>query len=290
MRKGVLAAIGAYLLWGFLPVYWKLIRQVPAPEILGHRIVWSLLFALLLLLVLRHWGWIATVRHQPRLLLVFAATGSILAGNWLIYIWAVNNNFIVEASLGYFINPLVNVLLGVVFLKERLRPLQWVAILVALAGVAYLTVQIGSLPWISLTLAFSFGVYGLIRKTAALASLEGLSLEMSIVFLPALAYLFWLAAQGQAAFGQETGTSLLLALAGLATALPLLLFAYSARLIPLSTIGILQYIAPTLQFLLGVLVYHEPFSPTRMAGFLLIWTALLIYTLESLWVMRRRRF
>lgn len=290
MRKGVIAAAGAYVLWGLLPLYWKAIHGVSALEIVAHRMVWSLVFALVLLAVTRNWGWLTQVRRRPALLLPFAVTGVLISLNWLVYIWAVNSGRIVDASLGYFINPLVNVLLGVVFLRERLRPWQWVAIAVALCGVSYLTWSAGQAPWIGLTLAFSFGIYGLIRKTARFNSLEGFTMETGIMFLPAVAYLLFLGQTGELAFGADSlTTTLLLAFTGVITAVPLLLFAVGARLVTLTTLGILQYIAPTLQFLLGVVVYNEDFTQARLIGFGLVWTSLAIYTIEGYLARRQRQ-
>ena len=266
MHKGIVYAASAYTLWGLLPLFWKALHGVPALEILAHRMVWSLVVVLLLLAVQHHWRWIPAVLRNGRIVLTFAASALLLTLNWFIYIWAVNAGHVVEASLGYFINPLVNVLLGLLFLNERLRFRQLVAIAVALGGVVVLTVSYGVVPWIALTLAGSFGLYGLLRKTAALSSLEGLTLETLLLFLPALVYLLYLEANGTAAFGHtSTTTSLLLAAGGVATAFPLLLFAAAARRITLTLLGILQYIAPSMQFLLGVLVYDEPFDGMRLA-------------------------
>ena len=289
MNKGMLYAIAAYGFWGLFPLYWKTLQHVPALEILSHRMAWSLLFVLVLLLVRRQWGWVKTAAAQPKTLLLFTASAALLSLNWFVYIWGVNAGHIVETSLGYFINPLVSVLMGVFFLGEKLRRGQWVAIGLAALGVLYLTLRYGSLPWIALTLATSFALYGLIRKTAPLGSLEGLSLETALMFLPALGYLVYLEAAGTAAFGHvDTLTTVLLGFAGVATAVPLLLFAAGARLIKLATIGILQYIAPTLQFLIGVLVYHELFTLDRLVGFSLIWLALLVYSAENIWFIRHR--
>jgi chloramphenicol-sensitive protein RarD len=283
VNKGIFYAASAYALWGLLPIFWKALQDVPALEILAHRMVWALVVVLLLLTYQGHWRWLGTVFQHGHILLTFMTTALLLALNWFIYIWAVNAEYIVEASLGYFINPLVNVLLGVLFLKERLRFWQGVAIVVALCGVLYLTFNYGALPWIALTLAGSFAFYGLLRKTASLNSLEGLTLETLLLFLPALAYLLYLERVDHAAFGHAGATTtILLAFAGGATALPLLLFAAGARRITLTSLGILQYIAPTLQFLLGVLVYDEPLSLTRLIGFCLIWLALLLYTMEGI--------
>lgn len=290
MRAGVLAAILAYTLWGILPIYWKALQAVPSLEILAHRTVWSLLTVLLLLAVRRQWAWLRRPRREPRLLFIFAASACLLGGNWFTYIWAVNSGHVVDSSLGYFINPLLSVLLGVLFLGERLRMWQGVALGFALAGVLFLTVAYGAFPWIALVLAGTFGVYGLLRKTAPLGSLEGLALETAVLSIPTLAYLVVLESAGMGSFGHAGwATSLLLAGAGVVTAFPLLLFGFAAREVSLATVGILQYIAPTLQFLLGVMVYNEPFSLTRLIGFAAIWVALAIYSAEGLLAERRRR-
>ncbi len=288
MKNGTLAALSAYICWGLLPIYWKHLEHVPPQEILSHRVVWSLVVVLVLLIVQRQWSWLGPAARQPRILLPFVGTALLLSINWLIYLWANNNGHIVETSLGYFINPLVNVLLGVVFLRERMRPLQWAAIGLAAAGVAYLTISYGRLPWIALSLALSFGFYGLIRKVARLESVQGLTVETGLMFLPALGYLVYLAARGTGSFGQAGApTTLLLAFAGVATAIPLVMFAHGARRVPLTTLGILQYVAPTLQFLIGVVLYGESFTQARLIGFSLIWTALLLYTIEG--VLTRRK-
>ncbi len=283
MKKGVMYAAGAYTIWGLFPLYWKNLAGVPALEILSHRIVWSLVFMLVLLTLRHKWAWLKPALRSKRTLLIFLLTGTLLSLNWLTYIWAVNAGFIIETSLGYFINPLVSVLLGVIFLRERLRSGQWLAIGIAALGVLYLTVSYGALPWISLTLAFSFGTYGLIRKIAPLGSQEGLTLETAWMFVPAFLYLLFMEVQGTAAFPHsDLKTNLLLGFAGVATAVPLLLFASGARLIPLNLVGILQYIAPTIQFLIGVFVYHEAFSQTSFIGFSIVWAALIIFTIELL--------
>ncbi|MCA9932844.1 MAG: EamA family transporter RarD [Ardenticatenaceae bacterium] len=289
-NKGLLYGIAAYTAWGLLPVYWKAIQALPALEILGHRMVWSLLFLLLLLGYRRQWGWLRPTLRNKRLLLTYLVTAVLLAINWWVYIWAVNAGFIVEASLGYFISPLVNVLMGVFFLGERLRPWQLIAVASATIGVLYLTITFGSLPWIGLVLALTFGTYGLLRKKAPLESIEGLSLEMGLMFLPALAYLIYLEVSGTAVFPHTTfSTNLLVSLVGAATALPLLWFGTAAHRVTLTTLGILQYIAPTGQFLIGVLVYGEPFPPERLIGYSLIWVALVIYTAERIVLSRRSK-
>lgn len=290
MNKGIIYAAAAYVIWGLLPLYWKALGDVPAGQILSHRIVWSLVFVGLVLTVRHNWGWLRGALHRPRVLLTFALSGTLLAINWFTYIWGVNAGFIVETSLGYFINPLVNVLLGFLILKERLRPAQWLALSVALAGVLYLTVSYGAFPWIAMTLAFSFGVYGLIRKTAPLNSAEGLFLETSVLFLPAFGFLLLQEARGIGALAHSSPTTnLLLIGAGVVTSVPLLLFASGARRITLTSLGLLQYIAPTLQFLIGVLIYNEEFGPARMIGFGLIWLALVLYSAESINYRRRTR-
>jgi chloramphenicol-sensitive protein RarD len=288
-KDGVLSAIGAYILWGLLTIYWKSIQTVPAFEVLCHRMVWSFFFVLLLLVWKRRWQWLQLVRKSPVTIITFLGTSFLIGLNWFTYIWAVNAGHIVDASLGYFINPLFSVFLGVLFLGERLRRWQWIAIGIASGGVIFLTLGYGAFPWIALTLAITFGFYGLLRKTAPLGALEGLSLETAVLFLPALAYLVYRELVGAASFG-HTGaiTSILLALTGVITALPLLLFAYGARRATLATVGILQYIAPTLQFLLGVLVYGESVTETRMIGFGAIWIALFIYSLEGVVEGRKR--
>jgi chloramphenicol-sensitive protein RarD len=286
----MLAAIGAYLLWGFFPIYWKALHGLPAQELLSNRIVWSMLFIGLLLALRRHWRWLPGALQDWRVLLTFLLSGSILAVNWYTYIWAVNVDRVVETSLGYFINPLVSVLLGVFLLRERLRQGQWTAVAIAALGVMYLTLVYGRLPWIALTLAFSFGIYGFIRKTAALGALEGLALETAWLFLPALLYLLVLQAQGVGHLGHvDARTTGLLLMSGPVTAVPLLWFGLAARRIPLSSIGILQYIAPTCQFLIGIFLYHEPFSRNQLLGFSLIWLALLVYTVEGVLYGRRAR-
>jgi chloramphenicol-sensitive protein RarD len=293
MQKGAFYAASAYILWGVLPLFWKGLHGIPAIEILAHRMVWSLPVVMLLLAIQGQWGWLPGALRDRRIILTFMTTAIVLSINWFVYIWAVNSGHVVETSLGYFINPLVNVLLGVLFLRERLRTWQVVAVLVALSGVLYLTVSYGGVPWIALTLAVSFGLYGLLRKTATLNSLEGLTLEVLLLFLPALGYLLWLGGTGKSAFGTAGHTSILLLVgAGIPTTLPLLLFAAGARRISLTALGILQYIAPTIQFGLGVLVYHEPLTLARFVGFVLIWLACAIYTAESIYhgrSARRRR-
>ncbi len=290
MKRGVLAGIGAYTLWGLFPIYWRLLEQVPAIEILAHRIIWSFGFVILILVLRSDWHWTKDVLHNRRTLLIYTLAAVLLSINWFTYIWAVNAGYVVEASLGYFINPLVNFLLGVIFFGEKLRRGQLAAVFLAVLGVIYLTVSYGSLPWIALVLAFTFGMYGLIKKTASLESLHGFSLETAVLFLPALGFLLYRDANGVGAFmHQEVSTTLLLVLAGPVTSIPLLLFGFAARTISLSMLGFVQYITPSLQFMLGVFVYHEPFPLSRLVGFSMIWLALLVYSVEGVRFNRRQK-
>jgi chloramphenicol-sensitive protein RarD len=290
MQAGILYATVAYALWGVFPIYFKALQEVAPIEILLHRIVWSLAFLAAVLAWRRQWSWLGKVLRQPMTLAAFAASAVLLSTNWYIYIWSVNQGRVIDASLGYFINPLVNVLLGFFILHERLRPVQWGAIALAGVGVAWLTWQAGSFPWIGVILALTFGSYGLLRKIAVLGPLEGLSLETILLFPFAFGYLFFLAQDDHSALLQGSAlTQGLLIAAGPITAIPLLLFAAGARRIPLSLLGLLQYIGPTLQLLIGVWLYHEPFGAARFIGFALIWGALVVYSIESAWNTWRSR-
>ena len=281
MKKGILYGIGAYALWGFFPIYWKLLHHVPALQLLGHRIVWSFVLLAILLRAVKLGRDFRSALNR-KTLGIYAIAAVLLSINWLTYVWAVNASFIVETSLGYFINPLLSVLLGVIILRERLRPTQWIPLGLAATGVIYLTIVYGKLPWIALTLAFSFGFYGLVKKMAPLSSLFGLTLETGILFLPALLYLAVSQANGTGAF-MHTGlrSDLLMIGAGIATTVPLLLFATAAREIPLTMVGLLQYIAPTIQFSLGVFLYREPFDTAHLIGFGIVWIALIIFWVEN---------
>jgi len=282
MNPGIVYAALAYLSWGLFPLYFRQVAAVPALEVVLHRTLWSLVFLLSLLAVRRQWAWMRELLRQPRVLGAFALSALLLAANWLTYVWAVNNGHVVDASLGYFILPLVNVALGFVFLHERPRTGQWLAVAVAAAGVVWLSVQAGHLPWIALVLALSFGFYGLLRKVAILGALEGLALETVLLAPLTVAVLGALAWQGQGALVQgDAATVGWLMLAGPVTAIPLLLFAAGARRIPMATLGILQYISPSLQLALGVWLFRESFDPDRLAGFALIWVALLLYSIEG---------
>lgn len=286
-QRGVIYAAASYALWGFFPLYFKLLHTVPAFQITAHRIVWSFIF-LMILVSLRRELPVLKAALTPRILLVYLVAGLLLAVNWGTYVWAVNSNFVVEASLGYFINPLVSVLLGIIFFHERLRPLQWVPVGIALVGVVYLTVTYGSLPWIALALAFSFGLYGLMKKLAPLGSLYGLTLETGSITLFALGFLVYSHVTGAGVFvNMGWVTSLLLAFTGVVTSIPLLLFATGARNVPLSTMGLLQYISPTIQFMCGVFVFGEHFTSTRLIGFAIIWVALIFFSAESFLVRRQ---
>jgi chloramphenicol-sensitive protein RarD len=286
-RRGLWIAVASFVLWGLMPLYWHLLKSVPSLQIVVHRIVWSAVFVIGWL-TWQQRDWLRTALARPRVAWMLALSGALISINWGLYIWAVNAGHVVEASLGYFINPLVNVVFGVLFLSERLNRTQWISVGIATAGVLWLTLQYGHPPWISLCLALSFALYGLIRKLAAIESIPGLGVESVYLFLPALAVLLWGEAHGMGGFlasgsnGWGAGRDVLLIVGGALTALPLIGFAYAVRRIPLSVVGLLQYIAPTLQFLVGVLVFHEAFDRTRAVGFGLIWVALAIFALDGL--------
>lgn len=280
---GVAAAVVAYLFWGVLPAYWKLLQEVPAYEVLGHRMAWSMVLTLAVIIALGRTGQFFRAAREPRNLRTFGATSLLLAVNWLLYIWAVQAGHIVEASLGYFINPLINVLFGMIFFAERMRPVQWAAIVFAALGVLYLTVYYGRFPWIAMVLAVTFAFYGLLHKKNPLPALDGLCLETAVLFVPIVLFLFALELRGGGAFGHiGLSGSLLLAGAGVITTVPLLLFGYAAQQIPLSTLGLLQYLAPSINLVIGVLVYGEDFSRPRVIGFCLIWGGLALYLAENL--------
>jgi chloramphenicol-sensitive protein RarD len=287
MTKGILPAAAAYVLWGFLPLYFKFVHDVPGVQTTAHRVVWSFLF-LVMVMALRRQFPALRANLNRRTVLIYLGSATLLAVNWLIYVFAVTSGYVVESSLGYFINPLVNVLLGMIFLRERLRLAQWLPVGLAALGVAYLTFSVGTLPWIALALAFTFGFYGLIKKVAPLGSLHGLMLETTLLLAPATAYLVYSEASGAGVFihgGLEI--SILLFMLGIVTAVPLLLFASGARQVPLSTLGLLQYIAPSLQFLTGIWLYGEPFTQARAIGFGIIWLALAIFSIEGFAARRR---
>lgn len=288
--QGSIYALLAYGAWGFSPVFWKQVAGVPALETLGHRVVWALIVFYLLLRWRGRAGELVVAARQPRVQRTFLLAAALIAFNWGLYVYAVYSAHIVEASLGYFINPLLNVALGMLFLGERLRPAQWLAVALAALGVVQLALGIGSLPWIALGLAGSFGLYGLVRKTAPVDALLGSNLETAILLPPALAYLGWLALRGESAATSADGRTLaFLVASGLMTALPLLWFSNAARRLPLKTLGFFQYLAPSVQLLLGVLVYGEPFTAVELRAFGCIWVALAIFTVESHVARRRDR-
>ncbi len=285
MLRGMLAAGAAFTIWGLFPLFLRLMQSVPPLEILSHRVLWSVVFLLAVLGVRRQWSWLAAIRQRPRIALAFAASAALLFTNWVVFIWAVNHDHIVDGSLGYFITPLFNVLFGL-SLGERLRPLQWSSVALAALGVVWLTLSAGQLPWIGLVIAVTFAGYGLIRKTASLGPLEGLMVE-TLAMLPLSAAFLLLPGMGSSqAWGGSVSMTLLLMAAGPVTAIPLLLFAVGARRVPLSIIGLLQYIGPSIQLLIGVWLFGEPFSGARAIGFALIWGGLALYSAESLWRMR----
>lgn len=281
-RQGIYFALAAYTIWGIAPVYFKAVGHVPAFEVLVHRIIWSVVFLLLFIGFTGRLGKVAAVFKQPRLLGGLVITALIISLNWLVFIWAVAEGRILETSLGYFINPLISVFLGMIFLSERLRPMQWLALSFAALGVLYQLIEFGSLPWVGLVLAFSFGFYGLLRKQLVVEAVPGLFIETLIVLPVGLISLFWMQSQGLLFFGhQSLQTDLLLVAAGLVTTFPLLFFAGAARRLPLSMIGFVQYLAPSITFVLAVFVYHEPMDASKLITFAMIWFGLLVFTGES---------
>ncbi|RDZ27336.1 EamA family transporter RarD [Lysobacter silvisoli] len=289
-RRGLWIAAASFVLWGLMPLYWHLLKVVPSLQIVGHRIAWSAVLVAAWLCWKQGFAWLREVFAQPRKAAMLALSGCLIAFNWGLYIWAVNAGHVVETSLGYFINPLVNVVLGVLLLHERMNRVQWTAVVLAAAGVVWLTWQYGQLPWIAIALALSFATYGLIRKLVAVEAVTGLGIESLYLFLPALAVLLWGENHGQGGFlgGWGLGIDALLVLAGALTALPLIGFAYAVRRVPLSVVGLMQYIAPTLQLLIGVWILHEPFDEARLIGFAFIWVGLLVFAGEGLWRSRRQ--
>jgi len=288
--KGFTATAIAFAIWGLFPLYFHPLRQISAFQVIAHRVVWSCVFVLTWTAVRGELSTLRATLANRSVVWRLAITATLITINWLVYVWAVMNDHVVEASLGYFINPLVNVLLGVALLSERLTRAQWTAIALAASGVAYLTLVAGRPPWIALTLAFSFGLYGLLRKVAKVESLPGLATETLVLLPVAVAYLFWCESAGTGALGHAgPAVDALLIGTGPLTAITLFLFAYGARLLPYSTVGILQYIAPTLQFACGLLAFHEPFERSRVLGFALIWAALIIYAGEGLWRSRKQQ-
>ncbi len=293
-RRGVWIAVAAYVAWGLMPLYWHVLKAVPAMQIMAHRVVWSALFVCGWLGFKYGRGWVRETLSRPRAAPMLALSGVLIAFNWGLYIWAVNAGHVVESALGYFINPLLSVMLGVFVLKERLNRTQWASVTIAAIGVLWLTISYGSFPWIALSLAASFGIYGLVRKLLGVPPVRGLGVENLYLLVPALAFLAWTEATGQGhliAHGDAAswgiGVAALLVFGGVLTALPLIGFAAAVQRIPYSLVGLLQYISPTLQLLVGVLVLHEPFGHDRAIGFGFIWIALALYAIDG-WVRARR--
>ena len=288
--RGLWAAAGAFVVWGLMPLYWHLLKSVPSLQIVMHRIVWSALLVVGWLCWKQGLQWLRVAVARPRVAWMLLLSGVLIAFNWGLYIWAVNAGHVVETSLGYFINPLLNVLLGVLLLRERLAVAQWVAVAVAATGVLWLTFNYGSFPWIALSLAASFGLYGFIRKLAEVDSIPGLAIESLYLFVPALVALVWWESQGIGGFASTWSWQVdaLLVLGGALTALPLIGFAYAVRRIPYSVVGFMQYLAPTLQLLIGVLVFNEVFDRARAIGFVFIWIGLAIFAIDGVWRSRRK--
>ncbi|MDP9847263.1 EamA family transporter RarD [Streptosporangium lutulentum] len=289
-RRGVLYGIAAYSIWGLFPLYWPLLKPSGALEILAHRMVWSLVAVVVILAVRRHWSWIGELLRTPRKLGLLTLAAMLITTNWGVYIYAVNAGHVIESALGYFINPLVSVLFGVLLLKERLRPWQWGAVGLGALAVVILTLDYGRLPWIALVLAASFGTYGLVKKVARVGAAESMTIETLVLLLPALGYLVYLEFQGTATFASAGAVhAMLLVGAGVVTAVPLLCFTSAAIRVPLTLMGLLQYIAPVLQFVVGVFVAHEIMPPSRWIGFAIVWLALSIFTWDSLRAARQAR-
>lgn len=289
--RGALAAAAGFLFWGIVPIYWKALATVPALELIAHRIVWSLFF----LLLVQAWrGRLGAVREgfaSPGAIGLNLLSSVLLAANWTVYVWGVNSGHVIECSLGYFLTPLGNVALGFVFLHERLRPMQWSAIALAVVGVLLLLVRLGHFPWIALTLAATWSFYGILKKKSVLGPMNGLTVETIVLFPVAAAALAWWHFAGSGALGRVgTLDHVLILSAGVITAVPLLLFAQGAQRVRLSTLGLLQYIAPSVQFLLGVFLYDEPFDSARFQAFAMIWAGLVVYTADSFWSQRRQLF
>lgn len=288
--RGFVLALGAYLLWGILPFYLKSVSHIPAMEIVSHRIIWSVPVALLLLVALGQWQDIVSAIRQPRMLAMACLTAALITANWSIYVWAVAHDQIVEAALGYYINPLFNVLLGGLFLGERLTRTQWVAVAFACAAVLLLTINAGGLPWISLLLPISFGLYGFFRKSLPMTPLQGFGLEVIILCVPAMGYVVWLAYAGQDHFSAGPPSNVvLLLLAGPFTAIPLILYAFGAKLLRYTTLGLMQYLTPTMLFIFAIFIFGEPFLPIQLAAFVLIWIGLALYSWSSIAEHRRAK-
>lgn len=285
----MLYAISAFFIWSLFPLYFNMLSHVSAQEVTIQRLIWAFVALGLLFLYRRQWGWLTQLRDNPKMLLTFFCSAAILSLNWGVSVWATHNGHLVEASLGYFMTPLISVLFGCFLLKEQLRGWQKIAIVMALCGVAWITWRSGALPWVGLTLGISFGVYGLIRKTAPLGGLEGLAVEIVLSMPFAIVAGMYLVNTDSSVFlSGDWDTRIKLMILGPLATLPLFLFAEGARRIPLSLLGVLQYITPTLQLLTGVFILHESFNPDRMVGFIMIWMALAVYSLDGLWEIRKK--
>ena len=287
-RKGLLYGLSAYLLWGLFPLYWPLLEPAGPLEILANRIIWSLVVVVVLLAVTRNWAWLSGVVRNRRQMLLLSAAAITITLNWGTYIYGVNSEQVVQTALGYFINPLVSILFGVLLLKERLRRWQWIAVGLGALAVLVLTLDYGHPPWIALVLAFSFGTYGLLKKTLNMGTVESLAVETGLLFVPALGFLVYLQSQGENTLSQEGPRhAALLVTTGFVTAVPLLFFGAAATRIPLTWLGLVQYIAPVIQFMIGVFLYNEPMPASRWFGFVLVWSALVLIALESIVAHRR---
>ena len=289
-RHGLWVAVGSFVLWGLMPLYWHFLKVVPSLQIVAHRVVWSALLVVAWLLWAQGRGWLRAALARPRAAWMLALSGLLIGVNWSLYVWAVNAGHVIESSLGYFMNPLLNVVLGVALLHERLSRAQWISVALAAVGVAWLTFQFGQPPWIAICLAFSCALYGLLRKLLVIDAVAGLGVESVYLLAPALLMLLWFESQGQGGFFGAWGTRVdaLLIFGGALTALPLIGFAFAVRRVKLSTVGLIQYIAPTLQFLTGVFVFHEAFDQTRLVGFAFIWAGLLVFAGDGLRRARQR--
>ncbi|MDQ1465381.1 MAG: chloramphenicol-sensitive protein RarD [Actinomycetota bacterium] len=289
-RQGIGYGLAAYTIWGLFPLFWPLLEPTPAIQILAHRMLWSLVFIAGVLAVRRRWAFVLALRSDPRRVGLLTLAAVLISVNWGVYIWAVNSGHVLESSLGYFVTPLVSIALGIIVFNERLRRVQWIAVALGVVAVVVISVGYGRLPWIALTLAASFGSYGLVKKLAHAPAVESLAVETSVLALPALAYLVVVQLRGSGSFGHvAVGTDLLLASTGIVTAVPLLFFAAATRRVPLTIIGLLQYLTPVLQFALGIVVRHEKLPGTELAGFALVWVALAILGVSELLEWRRNR-
>jgi chloramphenicol-sensitive protein RarD len=282
LTSGIWYAMAAYVAWGLLPLYWKQVEDIPAGQLIGHRIVWSFVMLTAVIAASHQWHGLRAAISRPQVARLYGLAAALITVNWFVYVWAVNHHFIVETSLGYFINPLVSVVFGVFVFGERLRRLQWIAVALAGTGVLYLTIAYGALPWIAIVLALSFGSYGVVKKKAPLGSMHGLTIETGILLVPAILYVLYADRAGEGVFLRQTAAvDALLVSTGVVTTVPLLLFASAVQRTPLSTIGVLQYIAPTLQLLLGVVVYREPFTRIQAVGFAIVWAGLIVFGIDG---------